>query len=340
MPKCCVCCRDVPRANFNVAQLGTDAGERKCKECTGACTTNHSAQAQLNLHDAAQYGDIVEERPRSIIHIAHSTENDKLERLRTHAAAVTLVAFDAEWDPHSDESAGVHVLQLAFPEPPCVYVLQIRGIGESMPSEVYNMFVRPTCKVFGWGVQKDRIRLAHTAPQLRALHPHHIFDIQNIAGARISFLECGEALNAGPLGPRLDAAASKLLGFHLSKDLAITTSNWDSPSLSQLQVQYAAMDAWVTLRLYLALCEGLTAAGTILASVDSELASAHSMRSLMGLPELSAAELREQQKRYLLQRNQTCELCGLGGITSDKTMAAHLRGKKCMKLQSLRASPY
>jgi ribonuclease D len=42
--------------------------------------------------------------------------------------------------------------------------------------------------------------------------------------------------------------AGLLLGFRISK--SAQTSNWESPSLSEKQIEYAATDAWVCLEIY------------------------------------------------------------------------------------------
>lgn len=49
----------------------------------------------------------------------------------------------------------------------------------------------------------------------------------------------------------LKRAAEELLGFYgMDKDKRLSCSNWDNVELTPEQVRYAAMDAWVTLRLF------------------------------------------------------------------------------------------
>ena len=43
--------------------------------------------------------------------------------------------------------------------------------------------------------------------------------------------------------------AALLLGVRVSKDA--TMSNWENPVLTDAQIQYAAIDAWVSLQLFL-----------------------------------------------------------------------------------------
>ena len=58
-------------------------------------------------------------------------------------------------------------------------------------------------------------------------------------------------VNAG-----LRPLAALLLGVRISKHAQM--SNWENPVLTAAQVQYAAMDAWVGLQLYLKMKEMLT----------------------------------------------------------------------------------
>eukprot|EP00747_Dinoflagellata_sp_TGD_P033693 gnl/TRDRNA2_/TRDRNA2_136788_c0_seq1.p1 gnl/TRDRNA2_/TRDRNA2_136788_c0~~gnl/TRDRNA2_/TRDRNA2_136788_c0_seq1.p1 ORF type:complete len:118 (-),score=13.31 gnl/TRDRNA2_/TRDRNA2_136788_c0_seq1:42-395(-) len=48
----------------------------------------------------------------------------------------------------------------------------------------------------------------------------------------------------------------------MDKDKQVTVSNWASPSLNEDQVEYAAMDAWITLRLYWAMLVPTTTPGS------------------------------------------------------------------------------
>jgi ribonuclease D len=59
------------------------------------------------------------------------------------------------------------------------------------------------------------------------------------------------AKNAGIKNHGLRGLAAVLLGFRISK--GAQTSNWAKDVLTPQQIQYAATDAWVGRRLYLAL---------------------------------------------------------------------------------------
>lgn len=47
----------------------------------------------------------------------------------------------------------------------------------------------------------------------------------------------------------LSALAYKLLGCQLDKDWHVRASNWDAESLSNRQIEYAALDAYVAIKI-------------------------------------------------------------------------------------------
>ena len=56
--------------------------------------------------------------------------------------------------------------------------------------------------------------------------------------------------NVGHAGVSIDDNVKEILRYEMKKIREITCSNWASQRLTIEQIEYAAMDAWVTLRLY------------------------------------------------------------------------------------------
>eukprot|EP00116_Pleurobrachia_bachei_P008143 sb/3468405/ len=54
----------------------------------------------------------------------------------------------------------------------------------------------------------------------------------------------------------LQGLASSFLEIHLEKDLELRSGNWDAADLTEKQKEYAAMDAWIGLKISLHLCQG------------------------------------------------------------------------------------
>ena len=271
-------------------------------------------------------------RPRDVVHIHNQSQVEELRQLDIRAASATLVAFDAEWWHVVGEDAGVHVLQLAFPDG-CVYVLQVNNRPPlrqtctwkelfsrqddpplGIPPAVCSMLQRPSCTVVGWGVAKDLIRLLRTSPLLlKSFSSKDVVDIQMLAGATINLDRYAVKNNKGSFGPRLDDAAEALLGEPMAKDTEITMSNWSATELSAEQVKYAVEDVWITLRLYKLLAQR---------SVQSMSRSAPTNRTGNDEPVVQG------EKRALV--GITCDRCGLKGMTSETVLQDHRGSNGCL----------
>merc|ERR1712100_626643 len=73
-----------------------------------------------------------------------------------------------------------------------------------------------------------------------------VVDVQEYCAANLGLQESYQRLS-------LKRASSGLLGFQMNKSKRLTCSDWSREKLSPEQVRYAALDAWVALRLYLRL---------------------------------------------------------------------------------------
>ena len=78
---------------------------------------------------------------------------------------------------------------------------------------------------------------------MRGFEPGGLFEITDLSH-RLNIVNAG-----------LRPLAALLLGVRISKHAQM--SNWENPVLTAAQVQYAAMDAWVGLQLYLKMKEML-----------------------------------------------------------------------------------
>eukprot|EP00928_Gymnodinium_smaydae_P021232 TRINITY_DN18266_c0_g1_i1.p1 TRINITY_DN18266_c0_g1~~TRINITY_DN18266_c0_g1_i1.p1 ORF type:complete len:429 (+),score=47.97 TRINITY_DN18266_c0_g1_i1:47-1288(+) len=317
MPICRSCGKDLPRDTFSSTQR--KEGKWRCKSCTHLELTGEAAAARVDTHDALRYSSRIKEVPEDIVHVSDATQIRELEEFNRDSACATLVAFDAEWWSQSSDAAGVHVLQLAFPESRRVYVLQVQQIGHALLKEAFSStFLRPECKVVGWGIRQDLKRLSHTSPLLEGISSQDIVDIQMLAGIEVNRFKHGVAANAGFFRPRLDDAAETLLKVQCEKDYEVTMSDWSAARLSKVQVRYAAMDAWITLRLYLFLAGALAPRLTCASDPVEDKAEAPSCSgSTQDIPNA---------------RNLRCDRCGLVGFNSQSHLNAYRGGKKCLKL--------
>eukprot|EP00927_Polykrikos_kofoidii_P071973 TRINITY_DN68151_c0_g1_i1.p1 TRINITY_DN68151_c0_g1~~TRINITY_DN68151_c0_g1_i1.p1 ORF type:complete len:309 (+),score=34.39 TRINITY_DN68151_c0_g1_i1:106-927(+) len=185
---------------------------------------------------------VVPEEPGDVL-LVNSESSGAYVSLCAIAAEADLVAFDAEWRPdwHKGSDNPVSVLQLAFPNSGRVYVLQLGKIGNRLPTEVQMMLVNPGVIKVGFAVgQKDMDKLSRSGI---ALTRGSVVDVQEKCATVMRLTDPPETLS-------LKRAAASILGFQLAKDKRCSCSDWASEILTPEQIRYAALDAWVALRLY------------------------------------------------------------------------------------------
>jgi len=183
------------------------------------------------------------EEPGDVL-LVNSDSSGAYASLCADATDADLVAFDAEWAPDwtygSDNP--VSVLQLAFPTSGRVYVLQLGLLGNRLPPAVQMMLVNPGVTKVGFG--------ANDAPKFKrsgiSLTPGSVLDVQSWSAEVMQEPIQPESLS-------LKKAAHVVLGYRMDKDKRHSCSDWSRDKLSPEQIQYAALDAWVALRLYYAI---------------------------------------------------------------------------------------
>jgi ribonuclease D len=141
-----------------------------------------------------------------------------------------VVGFDTETRPSFKKGQvyQVALLQLALPKK--VFLIRINHTG--VTEEITRLFENPKIIKAGVGIRDDIKALQ----KLRPFEPAGFFDLSTLAkqsGLQVESLKKLTAL---------------LLGFRISK--SAQTSNWEAPTFTQKQIEYAATDAWVCLELY------------------------------------------------------------------------------------------
>jgi len=183
----------------------------------------------------------ISDEPDEVL-VVNSSSSGAYSSLCADAKIADLVAFDAEWAP--DHTYGsdnpISVLQLAFPLSRRAYVIQLDRINGRLPNEVQMMLVNPEVRKVGFAVDiNDRAKMARSGI---AVTKGSVIDVQEFCGAALG-------LNGGGKSLSLKNAALGLLGYQLLKDKRLSCSDWAKSELTPQQVRYAALDAWVPLRL-------------------------------------------------------------------------------------------
>ena len=162
---------------------------------------------------------------------------DELAAAMRKLAGHTLLGFDTETRPayNKGESYLPSLLQLASDDD--VFIFQLKHLGLAKP--LHDILADPAIIKAGVSLDYD-IRELNKLSRFKA------------AG----FMDLGNlAKKAGIKNHGLRGLAAVFLGFRISK--GAQTSNWARNVLTPQQVQYAATDAWVGRRLYLALDQGV-----------------------------------------------------------------------------------
>ena len=158
------------------------------------------------------------------------TEERKLKQAFSEIADQEVIGFDTETRPSfkKGEFHKVSLLQIALPAK--VFLIRLNHTG--MGSPIIKFLENEKIQKVGVGVRDD-IKALHKLSRFRAGGFTELSAMAREAGLQVESVKKLTAL---------------LLGFRISK--SAQTSNWESPILTSKQLEYAATDAWVCLKIY------------------------------------------------------------------------------------------
>jgi ribonuclease D len=141
-----------------------------------------------------------------------------------------VVGFDTETRPSFKRGQVYQVALLQLAVPKKVYLIRVNHTG--FTEELKGLFENPAIVKAGVGIRDDLKALQ----KLKPFDPEGFYDLATLAKKAGLQVESVKKLTA------------LLLGFRISK--SAQTSNWEAPTFTQKQIEYAATDAWVCLELY------------------------------------------------------------------------------------------
>lgn len=158
------------------------------------------------------------------------SEPQQLSKIVKEIAFHEVVGFDTETRPSFKKGQvfQVSLLQLAIPKK--VYLIRLNYTG--VTDELASLFSDSSIVKTGVGIRDDLKALQ----RLRSFEPANCHDLSMLAKEAGLQVESVKKLTA------------LLLGFRISK--SAQTSNWEVPTFTQKQIEYAATDAWVCLELF------------------------------------------------------------------------------------------
>lgn len=162
--------------------------------------------------------------------IALITEKEKLEWAFDEIREHNVIGFDTETRPSfkKGEIHQVSLLQIALPRK--VFLIRLNHTGITKP--IVEFLENSQILKAGVGIRDD-IKALHKLTRFQAEGFTELSTLARQAGLQVESVKKLTAL---------------LMGFRISK--GAQTSNWESPALTQRQLEYAATDAWVCLEIY------------------------------------------------------------------------------------------
>jgi RNA polymerase sigma factor for flagellar operon FliA len=195
------------------------------------------------------------------------TSEDAQAALGALLAADT-IGFDTESKPtfqKGEVSTGPHLVQLATDSHAYLFQFGASATAGAAPhSDVLRTVLEaPGILKVGFGLGDD----------LRRLRAKLGIETRNV-------IDLSTALRRGERNAwGAKTAVARFFGRRLQKSRRITTTNWAMPRLSEQQIQYAADDAHVALRIYRHWCEHFPNAAESAASNAARLAARDAARA-------------------------------------------------------------
>jgi ribonuclease D len=158
------------------------------------------------------------------------TEASHFPKIANEIAKYKVVGFDTETRPSFKKGQSYKLALIQLATPAKVYLIRTHYTG--LNEHIVSIFENPNIIKAGVAIRDD----------IKAL--------QTIAKfTPTSFIELATLSRA--VGLQVESVkklAALMLGFRISK--SAQTSNWEAPTLTEKQIEYAATDAWVCLELY------------------------------------------------------------------------------------------
>ncbi|XP_059316419.1 uncharacterized protein LOC132067261 [Lycium ferocissimum] len=144
-----------------------------------------------------------------------------------------LIGLDIEWLPcfKPEENHPVALLQLCVGRRCLLFQLLHK---DAVPGFLIDFLGDPSFKFVGVGITEDAKKL---------LRDHRLFVANTVDLNRLAFSVYGEEVY-GKMG--LKRMAKEVLGKVMEKPLNVTLSKWDAEELCYEQVEYGAIDAFVS----------------------------------------------------------------------------------------------
>jgi ribonuclease D len=158
------------------------------------------------------------------------TEEEKLAKALNEISKVGLVGFDTETRPAFVKGQRYQVALLQFASEHKVWLIRLQKTG--FTQALIDFFQDENILKVGVGLRDDLIALQ----RLNSFQPKGFVELTNLTR------------QAGVEVESVKKLTGLLLGVRISK--SAQTSNWEAPTLTEKQIEYASTDAWVCWQMY------------------------------------------------------------------------------------------
>lgn len=186
-------------------------------------------------------------RDPSVLEIMFVDSDDRALAMRDALALESVVGLDAEWVP--DGQSPCCLLQLSGASMAFVIDLFALGAGSSALAQALEAIMLGPAVKAGCAGASDLGKIGRDYPLLAACaNAAPLHDIQHLHAQRIARDSPGMSEKRARHGVSLCYLAEKYLGRTLDKTLQV--SDFSRRPLSEAQLDYAALDAWVPRQIY------------------------------------------------------------------------------------------
>jgi ribonuclease D len=158
------------------------------------------------------------------------TDPSKLAHALREIVTIGTVGFDTETRPAFVKGQRYKVALLQFASEEKVWLVRLQQTG--FTPELVDFFQNENVNKVGVGLRDDLIALQ----RLQYFHPKGFIELTNLTR------------QAGVEVESVKKLTGLLLGVRISK--SAQTSNWEAPTLTEKQIEYASTDAWVCWQMY------------------------------------------------------------------------------------------
>jgi ribonuclease D len=157
-------------------------------------------------------------------------EAEKLTKVLKDASKAGTLGFDTETRPAFVKGQRYKVALMQLASESKVWLIRLQQTG--FTPQLLDFLQDETIPKVGVGLRDDMMALQ----RLKTFMPGGFIELTNLTK------------QAGIEVESVKKLAGLLLGYRISK--SAQTSNWEAPTLTEKQIEYAATDAWVCLQMY------------------------------------------------------------------------------------------